>query len=152
MSLRILGVLLIVLGLWLLLRNGWAWWNGYLPVLFGLGMALYVRRIEFDDRAKTVTTTTGFFPFAKSKVHPHSELRALKLTVNHRGGVDSPLKPTAIYRSSLVFDNGRWARLMSGRNIKWIEKRTQALSSAIGVEVDMTESYKRYREQFLAKQ
>jgi hypothetical protein len=90
----------------------------------------------------------------KQHTYPVQELRSLKLSVNQKAAKDpeGPLDSRAIFRSNLLFGNGRWARLMSGRKLQWIEKRTYSVASALGLNVEMTDSYKRYRDQIIGKE
>jgi hypothetical protein len=154
MSLRILGLVVFAVGVWLLSSFGWAWWSGYVPVVVGLVMAAYVRKVEIDEEKRQIVTTTGFWPLVTTHTHTAQELRSIKLTVNHRAAKNSetPLNARPIFRSTLVFGNGRWARLMSGRKLQWIEKRTYSVASALGLNVETTDSYDRYRDQIIGKE
>lgn len=154
MSIRIIGALLLVVGLALLYRNGWSWWNGYVVVFAGLVMALYVRKIVIDENDRHLETITGIFPFVSKHIHPAHQLRSIKLSVNHRSArdADNPLRPWPIFRSTVVWNSGRWARMMSGRRMAWIEKRTYSVASALGLNVEMTDGYKRYREKIMGRE
>jgi hypothetical protein len=113
-----------------------------------------VRRIEIDEEKRQLITVTGFWPMVKRHVHEAQELRSVKLTVNHRAAKnpETPLNSRPIFRSAIVYGNGRWARLMSGRRLQWIEKRTYSVASALGLNVETTDSYKRYRDQVIGKE
>lgn len=142
-----------VVGVWLLSVYGWMWWSGYVPVIMGLLLMAYVRKVEIDQDARQITTTTGFWPMVKTHTHPAQDIRSIKLSVNQKAkDENAPLNSRAIFRSSIVFSNGRWARLMSGRRMPWIEKRTYAIASALGLNVETTDSYKRYRDQIIGKE
>ena len=41
---------------------------------------------------------------------------------------------------------------MSGRRLHWIEKRTYSVASALGLNVEMTDGYKRYREKIVGRE
>lgn len=154
MSVRVIGVLVLLVGLGLLWRNGWEWWNGYVVVGIGLVMAAYVRKIVVDETERHLTTMTGFFPFVNKHVHPAHQLRSIKLSVRHRAAKDenAPLRRWPIFRSTVLWNSGRWAVLMSGHKMSWIEKRTYSVASALGLNVEMTDGYKRYREKIMGKE
>ncbi|MFI5388003.1 MAG: hypothetical protein ACHQ50_17995, partial [Fimbriimonadales bacterium] len=63
MSIRIVGVLVMILAGCLLWANGLTWWHGYIVAAIGLIMALYVRKLVVDEKERHLTTMTGFFPF-----------------------------------------------------------------------------------------
>jgi hypothetical protein len=156
MWVRVVGLLVMLLAGWLLWQHGWNWWNGYIILGIGFIMLLYVRKIVIDETDRHLETHTGFFPFVNKHIHPAHQLRSLKLSVNHKAAKDEnvPLRgyPFVIFHSTAVWNSGRWARLMSGRKIKWIEKRTYAVASALGLNVEQTDSYKRYREKLIGKE
>jgi len=154
MSVRVIGVLVMLLGGALLYWHGYAWWHGYLVVAIGLIMAMYVRKLVVDETDRHLETHTGFFPFVNKHLHPAHQLRSIKLSVMDRSAKnpDAPLRRWPIFRSTILWNSGRWARMMSGRRMAWIEKRTYAVASALGLNVEMTESYKRYREKIIGKE
>jgi hypothetical protein len=153
-SIRILGFIVMVAGLWLLYKNGWTWWNGYVPTVVGLLMVLYVRKIIVNEEERHLTTVTGIFPFLAKHVHPAHQLRSLKLSVSDRSAKDetNPLRRWPIFRSTVLWNSGRWARMMSGRRMHWIEKRTYSVASALGLNVEMTDGYKRYRDKIMGRE
>lgn len=154
MSIRWVGLFLLLLGVWYAWRTGFLEWRPYVVVLVGLIMSLYVRKIIVDENERHLETITGIFPFLAKHIHPAHQLRSIKLTVNHRSARDAntPLRPWPIFRSSVLWNSGRWGRLMSGRRLNWIEKRTYSVASALGLNVEMTDVYKRYREKILGKE
>lgn len=154
MSIRIIGGLILLLGLALLQRNGWDWWSGYVIAFIGLVGALYVRKIVVDETERHLETWTGFFPFVTKHIHPAHQLRSIKLSVVHKAAKDPnvPLKRWPIFRSTVLWNSGRWARMMSGRKMAWIEKRSYSVASALGLNVEMTDGYKRYREQIMGRE
>lgn len=154
LSLRIIGFLVLALAGWLIWRNGVTWWAGWGIGLFGLGLFLYVRKIEVNEEERHLVTYTGFFPFVTKHIHPTHQLRSIKLSVNHRAAKDHEvaLRNWPIFRSTLHWNSGRWARIMSGRKMPWIEKRTYSIASALGLNVEMTDSYKRYREKVIGRE
>jgi hypothetical protein len=154
MSVRIIGLLVLLLGGALLWRNGWDWWSGYVVVLIGLLMALYVRNLIVDENERHLTTLTGIWPFLSKHVHPAHQLRSLKLSVSHKAAKDESvlLHRWPIFRSTVIWNSGRWARMMSGRRIRWIEKRTYSVASALGLNVEQTDGYKRYREKIMGRE
>jgi|SRR5579862_3264444 len=154
LSVRVLGVLVMLFGGSLLYVNGLTWWHGFLIIAIGLVMAAYVRKIVVDETDRHLETLTGFFPFVNKHVHPSHQLRSIKLSVADRGAKnpDSPLRRWPVIRSTVVWNSGRWARLMSGRKMHWIEKRTYSVASALGINVEMTDGYKRYREKIVGKE
>ena len=153
MWVRVVGLILMLFAGWLIWRNGVGWWSGYILLLAGLIMLLYVRKVVIDETDRHLETHTGFFPFVNKHIHPSHQLRSLKLSVNHKAAKDPnvPLRgyPFVIFHSTAVWNSGRWARLMSGRKIQWIEKRTYSVASALGLNVEQTESYKRYRTKII---
>ncbi len=154
MVVRVIGFLVVLLGGVLLWANGLAWWHGYIVVALGLIMALYVRKLVVDENERHLTTMTGFFPFVNKHVHPAHQLRSIKLSVNDRAArhPDAPLRRWPVIRSTVIWNSGRWARLMSGRKISWIEKRTYSVASALGLNVEMTDGYKRYHDKIIGNE
>jgi hypothetical protein len=154
MSIRVIGVIVMLVGVYLLWHNGWDWWNGYVPLVVGLLMALYVRNIVIDENDRHLETITGVFPFLAKHIHPAHQLRSIKLSVSHRDArnPDAPLRPWPIFRATVLWNSGRWARLMSGRRLHWIEKRTYSIASALGLNVEQTDGYKRYRDKIIGKE
>lgn len=156
MYIRVLGLIVMLIAGWLLWTHGWNWWAGYAILFGGLVMLAYVRKIVVDETDRHLETMTGFFPFVNRHIHPSHQLRSIKLSVTHKGAKDPnvPLKgyPFVAFRSTVLWNSGRWARMMSGRNLHWIEKRTYSVASALGLNVEMTDGYKRYREKIVGKE
>jgi hypothetical protein len=154
MSIRWLGVVLLLFGGWYLWNAGWLNWHPYVVLVTGLIMALYVRKLVVDENERHIETITGIFPFLAKHIHPAHQLRSIKLSVSDRDAKSesSPLRPWPIFRASVLWNSGRWGRLMSGRRLNWIEKRTYSVASALGLNVEMTDGYKRYRDKIIGKE
>jgi hypothetical protein len=154
MPVRVVGFLVILIGGSLLWRNGLAWWDGYVVLAIGLLMFLYVRKLVVDETERHLVTLTGIFPFVVKHIHPAHQLRSIKLSVNHAGAKnpETPLRRWPIIRSTVHWNSGRWARMMSGYKMSWIEKRSYSVASALGLNVEMTDGYKRYREKVIGRE
>jgi len=160
MSLRVLGGLLFAFGVYALIMWAWqqgrsGWWPwGSACVIVGLLLALWVRKVVFDENERHVITMTGIWPLQNKHIHPIHQLRSIKLAVSDKSASnpDSALKPRTLYRAYLLWNAGRQALLMSGPNIKWIERRAHALASAMGIPVEPTNGFKRYREKVLGRE
>ncbi len=153
-SIRLIGTLLLLLAAALCWQRGWIWYPGWVMGGIGLLMALYVRKIVVNEDERHLVTITGIWPVLAKHIHPAHQLRSIKLSVNHKAAKspDVPLRPWRIYRATVLWNSGRWARLMSGRRLLWIEKRTYSVASALGLNVEQTDSYKRYREQIMGRE
>lgn len=160
LSLRVLGVLLLAFGITAMVKwaymdgHGFWWTGGAAPAIVGLLLALWVRKIVFDENERHVITMTGLWPMQNRHIHPVHQLRSIKLAVTDKAASDpkSNLKPRTLYRAYLLWNSGRVALLMSGPRIKWIERRAHALASAMGIPVEPTEGFKRYREKILGRE
>lgn len=154
MTVRVLGLVVMAIAGYLLYHFGWDWWYGYVALLVGLIMFLYVRKIVIDENERHLETITGIFPFLAKHIHPAHQLRSIKLSVGDRAAKnpDSPLQRYPLIKSTVHWNSGRWARVMAGRKMTWIEKRTYSIASALGLNVEMTDGYKRYREKIIGKE
>lgn len=160
LSLRVLGFLLLIFGGYAMFRWAWQdgrgfWWPaGAACFIVGLILADWVRKVVFNETERHVITSTGLWPMENKHIHPIHQLRSIKLSVTDKGAsqADHALKPRTTYRAYLLWNAGRTALLMSGPNIKWIERRAHSLASAMGIPVEPTEGFKRYREKVLGRE
>ncbi len=160
MTYRVVGFLLFLFGAYALIEWAWqqgrsGWWPwGSAAAIVGLLLALWVRKVVFDEKERHVVTMTGFWPLQNKHIHPIHQLRSIKLSVVDKAASDpkNPLKPGTVYRAHLLWNAGRTALLMSGPNVKWIERRAHALASAMGIPVEKTDGFNRYREKVLGRE
>jgi hypothetical protein len=160
MAWRVVGFFVFLLGVAAMVKLAYldgksSWWApGAAATIVGLLMALWVRKVVFNETERHVITMTGLWPIQSKHIHPIHQLRSIKLSVTDHGASkpDRELKGRTLYRAYLLWNSGRSALLMSGPKIKWIERRAHSLASAMGIPVEPTEGFKRYREKVLGRE
>src|SRR5947209_4166017 len=107
MSVRVIGVLVLLLAAGLFYRNCWEWCGGYAVGFIGLVMVLYVRKLVVNEDERHLVTITGIFPFVAKHIHPAHQLRSIKLSVSDGAAKnpDSPLRRWPLYRSTVHWNS-----------------------------------------------